>query len=141
MFTQTIKQWLNKLFAWWPWRKTSVQNYNSSARFNAGPGPEQIKRTSVDGSEIQPGGTFIAVEHNPAHEAATGAFRSTSSAASDERMPGIPKKLQEENIPAIQQERQLEFLRYLVRQGIVHEDFPADQIPEQYRCQRKQPEH
>lgn len=136
MFTQTIKRWLNKLFAWWPWKKTS--SYSSSASFNAGHAPEQIKKSSVGGSEIQPGGTFIAVEQNPSYEANSGESRSSLSRLSNDHMPGSSDRLQEDSMPAVQQERQLEFLRYLVQQGIVHESFPADQIPDQYRCQRKQ---
>lgn len=165
MFTQTIKRWLNKLFAWWPWKRSSVIGYSQAVGMNnATIAPEQIWRTTMEGPAAQPGTTSIAVEHAqqddgpPAPRSTTDERperKTLSSPPPDGPLPAslLPATTGQEPpassprasiehaatagslSPTEQTQRRLEFMRYLVQRGIVNEDFPEGQLPEQYRRQ------
>lgn len=55
MITQ-MKRWLQKLFAWWPWREEPVSTYAPMEhRFNMGVSAEPFPRPPVDGAIPQSG--------------------------------------------------------------------------------------
>ena len=50
MFTQAIKRWLNTLLGWWPWKKTTEQEYAQSERpLNKGVTQESMLWSGSDG--------------------------------------------------------------------------------------------
>ncbi len=161
MFTQTIKRWLNKLFAWLPWGRSSVTNYPQIVSMNTPGTPEQVWRTTMNGPATQPGVASVAVEHGPqddtpdvprlttdserqahASPSLSDEQRSSSSLSPPIRSndtPTIPsphRSAENELPPFVLQHRRLEFLRYLVQRGIVNEDFPEGQAPDQYYRQQ-----
>ncbi|TMD59898.1 MAG: hypothetical protein E6I91_19420 [Chloroflexi bacterium] len=51
MLTQGIKSWLSKLFGWWPWKKTTEQEYAQSERpLNKGVTQESMLWSGSDGA-------------------------------------------------------------------------------------------
>lgn len=155
MVTQAIKHWLQNLFAWWPWKRSSQTDYaHPISAVSKGAASESILRTTVDGSVSQPGATSVAVEH-----AEGTAPPETSRPTPDERsgslVPPITSeekltptnvdkttspnsaesaaKAEHKETPAPTFEQQLAYLRYLVRQGVVNEGFEAGKEPEQYK--------
>ncbi len=150
MITQTIKQWLNTLFAWWPWKRSSTTRYvqvvDATTR---GVTQEQMWRTTVDGPIPQPGNMSVAVEQGmdesiPDLSSDDRAGRITqyspvTGITSSSLLPAEP--IQPEKIgdvrdvpaPVATFERKIAFLQYLVRRGIVNEGFVDGREPEQYR--------
>ncbi len=162
MFTETIKRWLNNLFAWWPWRRSPESDYaDTRSTLNKSTPPESLLRTTVDGPIPQQGATSVVVEHaetRPPLEMSRPATEersersispppqppqvSQSSSASEERADisrptpveaATEKTVTFQAVPSPTPEQKLEFLRYLVKRGIVNEGFTAGQIPDQYR--------
>jgi hypothetical protein len=155
MFTQTIKRWLNKLFAWWPWGRSSLSDYPQPVALNPTIMSEQVWRTTMDGPATQPGAASVAVEHDlqedkpafprPTTDERSGRLASSlsnelsslssGSPDSNSSAPSPPPSTEhlEHLSSAEQQQRRLEFLRYLVQRGIVNENFSDEQLPEQYR--------
>ncbi|GAC1402579.1 MAG: hypothetical protein NVS4B12_15960 [Ktedonobacteraceae bacterium] len=142
MITQGIKRWLQSLFAWWPWRNSSGDDYaQTPGTLNKGATQETLFFTTVDGpyeQPAQPGITSVAVE--PIEE---DVILESGRPLSEERSfsalkPVVEdsgtspasileesiKPVQERNvqdIPAPTPQQRLEFLRYLVECGIVNE--------------------
>src|SRR5438477_8047068 len=55
MITQAIKNWLRKLFAWWPWKQsTEIEHAHAASPFNKGTTQGAISRSAIDGSASQP---------------------------------------------------------------------------------------
>jgi hypothetical protein len=153
MVTQAIKRWLQKMFAWWPWKRSPETDYmHPLSAMQQGASSESILRTTVDGSVSQPGAASIAVGH--AGEAAPP--ESNRSTLEERSGPFVPPSKPEEKratsletgpltsasnaagadareTPAPTFEQQLSYLRYLVRQGIVNEGFERGKEPEQYK--------
>lgn len=142
MITQGIKRWLQSLFAWWPWRHSSEDDYaRTSGTLNKGATQETLFFTTGDGPHAQPaqpGITSVAVE--PIEEDAmleSGRLMSEEHSSSAlnpivEDSGTIPAPIIEENIKPVQErnvqdipaptpQQRLEFLRYLVERGIVNE--------------------
>ncbi len=128
MITQAIKEWLQKMFAWWPWKQsTSVEYQPVASPVTWISTPETPFRSIREGTIPQTGtiprlstleGRSERVlqprsEDLPAHTASPSSaeFASTSSGAHSP-------------VPTAQQ--RLEFLRYLVQRGIVNEGFEKD---------------
>jgi hypothetical protein len=158
MFAESIRRWLHKLFAWWPWKWSPESDYADTPNtLNKGSTQESLLRTTVDGPIPQSGTTSVVVEHAEAKPPAELNRPTTeeraervaspppqspqSSPTSEERADisrPIPveatqeKSLAAEAVPPTP-EQKLEFLRYLVRRGIVNEGFATGQVPEQYR--------
>jgi len=153
MITQTIKQWLSNLFAWWPWKRTATTAYAPPSR-NRAIGVPQEHSWSASGEESLPqtGVRSVVVE------------QSSDDATSEATLPLCPPSVEQVDMPTqppsprdvsalprlSQDEKPLEnptisgettpaseqkmaFLRYLVSHGLVNEGFEQGQVPEQYR--------
>ncbi len=144
MITQGIKRWLQSLFAWWPWKSVSEDDYaQTPGTLNKGTSQETLFFTTVDGpyaQPAQPGITSVAVE--PIEEdVVTESGRPTADERSFSALKPIvddsgslPAPIIEEKIQAVQQpdaavqdipaptpQQRLEFLRYLVERGLINE--------------------
>jgi hypothetical protein len=153
MITQAIKRWLDKLFAWWPWKRSPETNYAQAvSNVNTGVTQEPMLRTTVDGPLPQAGSTSVAVEqgrdegipessrptteerpekvvssHPPLMEDNSSTLRPpTAEAKKDTSKAEVPP-------PSPTPEQKLAFLHYLVRRGIVNEGFSEGQVPKQYK--------
>ena len=162
MFTETIKRWLHNLFAWWPWKRSSESDYaEAHSTLNKSTVQESLFRSTVDGPMPQQGATSVVVEHvetRPPLEISRSANEERSerivspppqpsqafppSPVSEERADisrptpvEVVKEraIADEAVPSPTPEQKLEFLRYLVKRGIVNEGFTAGQTPQQYR--------
>jgi hypothetical protein len=117
------------MFAWWPWRKPSpVEHRHDSGALSAFTSAEGVSHPALEGTTPQasatgPGGTtsspsstsrLSTIEEHPTYTA------QNSSHTNED--PAAPLPLSN---PAGQQaptpQQRLEFLRYLVREGIVNE--------------------
>jgi len=144
MITQGIKRWLQSLFAWWPWRHASEDDYaQTPGTLNKGTTPEALFFTTVDGPYAQPaqsGITSVAVEpieddaitENGRATPEEHSFPSLKPSVEDSGL--IPAPIAEEKAKPVQEnstvvqetpaptpQQRLEFLRYLVERGIVNE--------------------
>ena len=55
MITQAIKNWLRKLFAWWPWKQpTEIEHAHAASPLNKGTTQGAISRSAIDGIVSQP---------------------------------------------------------------------------------------
>ena len=163
MVTQAIKNWLGKLFSWWPWKQpTEIEHTHVASPLNKGTTQEAISRSSIDGAapQSQPGivQRLSTIEDwperfvKPVPPPASSAFPETpfptpltspidkgdftTDKAADifsSDVPPTPAPMAD-HAPTFEQ--QLEFLHYLVERGIVNEGFEEGKVPEQYR--RKQ---
>jgi hypothetical protein len=159
MFTETIKRWLNNLFAWWPWKWSPESNYaNTRSTLNKSTPQESLLRTTVDGPIPQQGATSVVVEHGetrPPSEMSRPAPEERSerivspppqvsqpSSVPEERADisrptpveaATERTVASQAVPSPTPEQKLEFLRYLVKRGIVNEGFTTGHPPEQYR--------
>jgi len=162
MFTEAIKRWLHNLFAWWPWKRSPESDYaDTHSTLNKSSAQESLFRSTVDGPLPQQGATSVVVEHaetrppaemsrpapeersehivsppsqplqasqtSPTLEERADISRSTPVEAVKERA------VADAAVPSPTPEQKLEFLRYLVKRGIVNEGFTAGQTPEQYK--------
>src|SRR6266702_4190410 len=67
MITQTLKSWLHKLFAWWPWKSAPATGYSQAQpNGNMGTAQETVWRTMVEGPLPQAGMMSVAVEQDEA---------------------------------------------------------------------------
>lgn len=152
MITQGIKSWLDKLFAWWPWRKHPVIGYaQATSNVNTSSPQEPFWHLNIDGAGPQPGITSVAVEHGNDEQPREN-DRSIPEPHSEviipQRQPVEEKNLSPpfspvsvtqvhraspENIPAPTAEQHLAFLRYLVQKGLVNEGFAEGHVPDQYK--------
>jgi hypothetical protein len=130
MKMDTFKRWLNKLFVWWPWRRTARARSTGSVT------------TGSAGSVQEPLWHMGGEMHNSAEPLSP--LQDISSVA-------LELELEETHSPSLttsdcsstamqldtrslsSTEAHLAFLRYLVAHGIVNEGFAYNQIPEQYR--------
>lgn len=153
MITQTLKRWLNKLFAWWPWGQSNRMSYSRAANsLNRGMTQELVWRTSVDGYVPQPGITSVVVEQggddttSEIHQYSTdeGSEHISQSFQPTEVSPSsIPQNNGTQELPSSfsgdatqsssDEEQHLTFLYYLVKRGVYNEGFTEGQEPEQYR--------
>lgn len=152
MITQTIKQWLNKLFAWWPWKRSTVANGSDTVSDrNRGATQEPMWRFTWDRAvPLQSDIPFIIIEQEM-EEILPEPRRSITEERPESVslpfvLPLLPPIVEEGNretatelniegdpsLPSPTQEQQWAFLRYLVKQGIVNEGFSEGQVPEQY---------
>jgi hypothetical protein len=155
MILQTIKAWLNKLFAWWPWKRSSPIVYSEpTTNMSKGLAQEQVWRSVMEAPMPQLGITSVAVEHNTAENASESQpllsdelpERLSSPAKHDEPavLPCILSSTTSKDTtilpsdPSSRFEQQLEFLRYLVQQGVINEGFAEGQTPRQYQSKREE---
>ncbi len=159
MITQGIKRWLHSLFAWWPWKYSSETDYaQTRGTVNKGTAQETLFRTTVDGFTTQPGITSVAVEPiegetisetnwsttegRPEHLTSfTHITPSTTPSAEESGNPPLPTPEEtaktktgnsqvSRETPAPTTEQRLEFLRYLVKRGIVSENIREERAAE-----------
>ena len=58
MVTQAIKNWLSKLFSWWPWKQPAqIEPTHVASPLNKGTTQEAVSRSAIEGasSQSQPG--------------------------------------------------------------------------------------
>jgi hypothetical protein len=136
MITQAIKQWLQKVFGWWrPQQKTEYlqtpSSYNQgatqgmSAR-SAGEGVSPRRSTIEEWPEriVQPSPPLL--EERSEISFPPPPIEKIREARSEEITASSIS-------PNPMAERQLEFLRYLVKRGLVNEGFAEGTTPDQYR--------
>lgn len=124
MITQAIKNWLHKMFAWWPWKKPSeIEFTHDAGPINKGAAPGSISRSTIDGVVPQAGAIprLSTIEGWPERD------DQPPFPAADE-LPPPPVEMAEDPVvvdtpPA---EQRLKFLRYLVKRGIVNEGFEEE---------------
>ena len=132
MITQTIKRWLRNVFAWWPWKHTPPVTYKQAS------GPPGMN-TSQEGIARSAEGTASQTSITPrlstikerlehpisAQNSATNDIAETSpptsllSPTDSAAEPGDASTFPAPSAPTPQQ--RLEFLRYLVKRGIINE--------------------
>jgi hypothetical protein len=156
MIMQTIKRWLHKLFAWWPWKRSSdVPHLKATDSDYAGVNQKEMWQSAIEASISQPRITSVLSENGIGES-----FPEPQTFPEDELSRRIsPLAMQDEQplrahspsgalakesaladyesltLP-YQCEQQLDFLRYLVQQGIVNEGFAEGQVPRQYQGKR-----
>lgn len=155
MITQAIKRWLDRLFAWWPWRQSPETSY-AQAVSNKNPGvtQESMVRNTVDGPLPQTGSTSVAVEQGsdedipessrPTTEERPEYGLSSHLSLAEETLNPLHPPANEKNQskakvspPSPTPEQKLAFLQYLVKRGIVNEGFGEGQLPRQYKKSQK----
>ncbi len=123
MFTQTIKNWLHKMFAWWPWkRSTEIKHTHVDNPFNKGTTQESVSRSTIEEITPQAGiasrlSTIDEWPETPLLPPSTLPVEMAkgSAARADDASVVV------QAAPSPQQ--RLEFLQYLVKRGIVNEGF------------------
>jgi len=134
MITQAIKRWLRHMFAWWPWKHTPPAAYRqASGPLGMNTSQEGISLSAVEGTtpqasitprlstiEERPERTISAPIPAPNDMAETPLPPSLRSPVDISTGPGI-----DDASPAVPStptpQQRLEFLRYLVKRGIVNE--------------------
>jgi hypothetical protein len=133
--THAIKNWLHKMFAWWPWKQSTQIEYSPFANsLNKGTTQESLSKSMTDNIAPQTGivPRLSTIQEWPERVVQTditakNELTETSSLASsgdgepmkksatpaDETPAGV------QTSPSTQQ--RLEFLQYLIKRGIVNE--------------------
>jgi len=133
--TQAIKNWLHKMFAWWPWKQSTQIEYSAHANsVNKGTTQETWSKSMTDGIVPQTGivPRLSTIQEWPERVVQTdiptkNEFTETPSLGSlgdGEPMKKSATPIDEtpagmQTSPSTQQ--RLEFLQYLVKRGIVNE--------------------
>ncbi len=155
MITQAIKHWMSKLFAWWPWRKSSGTSYvQTVGNVNKNAAQEAVWRAAVDRPGPQPSVTSVVIEQGRSEtspevdrshidEHAEQAAQSSlpqreestppSQSPSKEQLPGHTPSGEDSPAPSPTFEQRLIFLRHLVKRGVVNEGFAEGKVPDQYK--------
>jgi hypothetical protein len=141
----TLKRWLNKLFAWWPWKRSAgVDKPNPARNVSWSIPSDGTWRSTAHGMEPstpQPGSISIAVEQqlNNSSADATGGTQAsppqpqktlTNSNAFSSAATFSTYETSEQGIPSSDPkqdtisntERHLQFLRYLIQRGTFNDD-------------------
>ena len=123
MITQRFRLWLRRVFAWWPWRQRPPAEYRHDSGALSAVAPSEGASHSTQGTSIQAiTPYFSTLDDRPAY------INRTPSPANDD--PAVPPSIAptdisrvagSQSLPAPTPQQRLEFLRYLVRQGIVNE--------------------
>ncbi|GCE47729.1 hypothetical protein EI42_05142 [Thermosporothrix hazakensis] len=154
MISQKVKRWFQKLFAWWPWRRTTATT-TAQAYGNAGLAQEPVRYAAEEGHAPQTGMLSIAVDQS--REEVFPDFAQTQRKKDPEEQPpessslppaqepspspyALSYSIQPVQYPSSSEtgeasglQRQLEFLRYLMQRGIINEGFEEGKEPRQYR--------
>jgi hypothetical protein len=139
MLMQTIKSWLYKMFAWWPWKQsTKIEHSHAAKPLNKGTTKESRSRSTIDGSEPQSGSAscLSTIEEWPERVVQSDfqpAGELTETALPPPSTPPVEMTKEPQNhtdevsvvSPPSPQQR-LEFLQYLIKRGIVNEGFEED---------------
>lgn len=157
MILQSIKAWFYKLFAWWPWKRPAKSYSAATLQISKDITQEPLWRSAIEAPIPQAGITSVIVEHGasdslPEPQPIIGddlSERLFSPPNYDELPPfphilpsmiGQDTSISSEKGSALSplHEQQLEFLRYLVHQGVVNEGFAFDDIPAQYQSKEEE---
>ena len=153
MIMQTFKTWFRKLFAFacWPWKHSSQVRWHSSPANAGSRNTSQGPLWATTSYDTEPAlswseGTSVAVEqemidldvHEPPeminHKLSNSPTRQPRSHTTN-RLPPHPTNSQTSTTNDETHEKQLEFLRFLVKRGVFNEGFPEGQEPDQYNQQ------
>ncbi len=132
MITQAIKDWVRKMFAWWPWKQSKPLEYQHVASaMTREPAPETSLWIPKEGTVPQAGVTprRFTFENRTELLAQTHAEAADYSVFSTTPMLFVPTDgdaLVEDAADTPTPQQRLEFLRYLVQRGIVNEGFEND---------------
>ncbi|GCE26672.1 hypothetical protein KDA_21560 [Dictyobacter alpinus] len=156
MITQTLKRWLTSLFAWWPWKTSTIARdsdpaSNMSWKITA----ESARPSTANGTQPATpmmGNTSIAIEQTSFNTPTPNTeipqdLSDQLQAEHNDNVPTTPtifsnkktRKLEassstsNENEEPSLAERQLLFLNYLVQSGVFNEGFQKGQTPAQYK--------
>jgi hypothetical protein len=142
MITQTLKSWLHKLFAWWPWKSAPATGYSKALpNGNMSTAQETVWRTTIEGPLPQAGMMSVAVEQDEAtlkpewplaHDHPERLVQPSSPMAA-EQIDSTHLSTEEVDSPSPTFEQQLAFLQYLMKRGLINEGFTEGQVPKQYR--------
>jgi len=157
MITQAIKRWLSQMFAWWPWRSSAnTECAPTSNSLNKGAIQGTTTWPTTDGvgvasqPEIAPRRPTIeewperiVQPSPPALEERTESLPPPPAEKAGEAAPGAheAREAHEDRAGASPAptfiaptpEKHLEFLRFLVKRGILNEGFDEGKVPEQYK--------
>jgi len=133
--THAIKNWLHKMFAWWPWKQSTQIEYSPFANsLNKGTTQETLSKSLTDGIVPQTGivPRLSTIQEWPERVVQTDVtaknelpeMASLGSSADGEPMkksaiPADETPTGMQTSPSTQQ--RLEFLQYLIKRGIVNE--------------------
>ena len=140
--TQTIKNWLHKMFAWWPWKQSTQIEYSNAANpLNKGITQETLSISTIDGIAPQTGivPRLSTVEEWP-ERVVQSDFPTVDEFAESPSLSSTPsgdgETIKESAKPADgtfafsqtppSSQQSLEFLRYLIKRGIVNEGSEED---------------
>ncbi|HZO73731.1 MAG TPA: hypothetical protein VFB60_16130 [Ktedonobacteraceae bacterium] len=152
MITQAIKHWMSKLFAWWPWRKSSDTGYvQTVSNLKKNAAQETLWRAAADGPGPQPSVTSVVIEQGRSEtspstdrpvidEHAEQVAQSSPSPIEESAPPSqspskeLPQGRTEDSpTPSPTFEQRLVFLRHLVKRGVINEGFAEGKVPDQYK--------
>lgn len=155
MIMQTIKRWWNRLFGWWPWKRSAQTSYTPTiTNSNQSMPQDTVWRTTVEGPASLTGVASVAIDEQRDENFAESVWLTTEERSEHLVQEPSPIEAEEcidtpclslrdttQEIPVVSggesgvptQEQQLAFLHYLVQRGIVNEGFSEGQVPSQYR--------
>ena len=140
--TQTIKNWLHKMFAWWPWKQSTPFEYSNPANpLGKGMLQDTLSRSTIDGIAPQTGivPRLSTVEEWP-ERVVQSDFLAADELAKSPSLSSTPsgdgESMKESTTPADETltvaqtspspQQRLEFLHYLIKRGIVNEGFEEE---------------
>lgn len=127
MITQAIKGWLQKVFAWWPWKQSPPIEYpRVTSAVNGGVTHEAYPWLEEEGTVPQTGVTprRFLLEHRA--ERLVQPRSEVSDVPPLSPLAPVSRSIEAPSEGPTPQQR-LEFLRYLIQHGIVNEGFERDQ--------------
>ncbi len=133
--TQAIKNWLHKMFAWWPWKQSTQIEYSPYANsINKGTTQEALSKSMTDDIVPQTGivPRLSTIKEWPERVVQTDITakneltETPSLASSEDGEPMKKSATPADETPAGVQpspstQQRLEFLQYLIKRGIVNE--------------------
>ena len=133
--TQAIKNWLHKMFAWWPWKQSTQIEYSPYANsLNKETAQETLSKSVTDGIAPQTGivPRLSTIQEWPERVVQTDVTaknelpETPSLGSSGDGEPMKKSATPKDETPAGMQtspstQQRLEFLQYLIKRGIVNE--------------------
>jgi hypothetical protein len=133
--THAIKNWLHKMFAWWPWKQsTQIEHSPYANSLNKGITQETLSKSLTDGIVPQTGNVprLSTIQEWPERVVQTDVTAKNelpeiaSPGSSGDGEPMKKSAMFADETPAGMQtspstQQRLEFLQYLIKRGIVNE--------------------
>ena len=129
--TQAIKNWLHKMFAWWPWKQSTQIEYSYYANsINKETTQESLSKSITDGITPQAGilprlSTMEEWPERVVQSDLTVKNELTETPSLSSTPSGDRTSAGAQTSPSPQQ--RLEFLQYLIKRGIVNEGVEKDE--------------